>query len=329
MVTGLLRPTILIPAALDQSDQDPEPLRLSLLHEIAHAERSDHWFSTAAGMAQAIWFFIPQVWWIRSQLLIDQEFLADRAAAEHYGTSSEYASSLLSLAAPDARGAAAPARNSARDAPVAGTIGVQSPLFQRMMMLLHCPFPVESRTPRVWSWTSRLAVVVASIAAACLVIRWPQASLAVLAPPAAGSPRHLFEVDQFVAQPPQQAPGTERSLLYIIPVALPSHFDLDVEVFSSEADLPQIRIAGQGLGLARGSTTSGPSLPGPDSPHAIDASPAADWHRVHIHSDHHHVSVLVDGHAISTVSRNAASNWLTVEPPPHISVPFRNLMVTW
>ncbi len=110
VVTGLLRPTILIPEALDRADGDPEPLRLSLLHEIAHAERSDHWFSTAASTAQAIWFFIPQVWWIRSQLLIDQEFLADRSAAEHYGkSSSEYAAALLSLVAP--AGMVAPARN--------------------------------------------------------------------------------------------------------------------------------------------------------------------------------------------------------------------------
>ncbi len=65
VVTGLFRPTILIPEALDRAD-DPEPLRLSLLHEIAHAERSDHWFSTAASMAQAVWFFLPQVWWLRA-----------------------------------------------------------------------------------------------------------------------------------------------------------------------------------------------------------------------------------------------------------------------
>ena len=52
-------------------------------------------------MAQAIWFFLPHVWWLRSQFLIDQEFLADRSAAERYGTSSDYASSLLSLRPPD------------------------------------------------------------------------------------------------------------------------------------------------------------------------------------------------------------------------------------
>ena len=33
---------------------------------------------------------------------------------------------------------------------------VQSPLFQRMLMLLHCPFPVERNLPRRWSWSLRL-----------------------------------------------------------------------------------------------------------------------------------------------------------------------------
>ena len=188
VVTGLLRPTILIPEALDRADADPEPLRLSLLHEIAHAERSDHWFSTLASIAQTIWFFLPHLWWIRSRLLIDQEFLADRAAADRYGTSSEYASSLLSLAALNGPDAGEPLDERPANAPQSGTIGVQSPLFQRMLMLLHCPYPVESRTPRLWSWTSRVAVIGASIAAACLVIRWPQASFALPAtPPSRGA----------------------------------------------------------------------------------------------------------------------------------------------
>src|SRR5262249_53228647 len=40
VVTGLFRPMILIPDAFDRAEEDPEPLRLSLLHELAHVERS-------------------------------------------------------------------------------------------------------------------------------------------------------------------------------------------------------------------------------------------------------------------------------------------------
>jgi beta-lactamase regulating signal transducer with metallopeptidase domain len=331
VATGFFHPTILIPEALDQADGDVELLRLSLLHEIAHAERSDHWFSTAASMAQAIWFFIPHVWWIRSQLLIDQEFLADRSAAEHYGATSEYASALLALVTPDRAASGPVSRTPARDATAIGTFGVQSPLFQRIMMLLHCPYPVESRTPRVWSWTSRLAVVVASIAAACLVIRWPQASLAVPAPSSASSARSRFQVDHFIAEPLHDGSAAGRSLVYIMPVALPPHFDLSFEVRTSEADLSQIRIAGLPLGVPGGATMASDPLRGPASPGASGSERGAtDWHRVHLHSDHRQVSVVVDGHTIPGPSSTAAASyWLTVEPPSHVPAEFRHLMITW
>jgi beta-lactamase regulating signal transducer with metallopeptidase domain len=98
VVVGFFWPTILVPSVYEEPGGDPELLRLSLLHEIAHANRRDPWFGTAASLAQTVWFFLPQMWWLRSQLMIDQEFLADRSAALRYGTTSGYAASLLSLA---------------------------------------------------------------------------------------------------------------------------------------------------------------------------------------------------------------------------------------
>ena len=264
-----------------------------------------------------------------AQLLIDQEFLADRSAAERYGTSSEYASSLLLLAAPAGKPEGEPPGRPDRGTPPAGTIGVPSALFQRMMMLLHCPYPVESRTPRVWSWTSRLAVIVASIAAACLVIRWPQASLALPAPPAAASSRPPFRVAHFVAKPLPDHARSQRSLVYVLPVALPPRFDLDVDVRSADADLSQVRIAGQPLGLPGGTTATG--RPDPDSPVAIGADDATGWHHVHIHRDHHHrLSVMVDGRTIPGPSHtDAATDWLTIEPSSRAPAEFRDLVVTW
>ena len=328
VLTGLLRPTILIPEALDRPGQDPEPLRLSLLHELAHAERSDHWFSTTASVAQSIWFFLPHVWWIRSQLLIDQEFLADRDAAERYGTSSEYASSLLSLAAPDDPGQAeAPQRDDARGTASAGKVRVQSPLFQRMMMLLHCPFPVESRTPRVWSWTSRLAVILASVAAACLVIRWPQASLAVPAPMTAGAPRPRFQAAHFLTEPLHDLDGALRSRVYVLPVTLPPRFDLDVDVRCVAPGPVRIRIAGQsieipGASLPRDATIPSPPIPAGEVP--------SGWHHVHLHRDHRIIDGDVDGRPLSTSREgDVASDWLTIEPPSHGPAEFQKLVVTW
>jgi beta-lactamase regulating signal transducer with metallopeptidase domain len=328
VVTGLFRPMILIPDALDQPEQDPEPLRLSLLHELAHVERSDHWFSTAASLAQSIWFFLPHVWWIRSQLLIDQEFLADLSAAERYGTSSAYASSLLSLAAPETPSRPDVAgRDPRRDAPRTGTIGVQSALFQRMMMLLHCPFPVESRTPRVWSWTSRLGVILASIAAACIVIRWPQSSLALPAPTVAAAPHARFHAPHFLTEPIVDVGGHLRSRVYVLPFTLPPRFDLDVDVRCGAGSLPRIRVVGRFLGIPdelddADIAQSPTSIPTPGG--------GLDWHHVHIRRDYHRITVAVDGETIPESTRgDSISDWLTVEPPSDAPAEFRDLIVTW
>ncbi|MHB1556542.1 MAG: M56 family metallopeptidase [Isosphaeraceae bacterium] len=324
VVAGLLRPTILIPEALDREDADLEPLRLSLLHEIAHAEQSDHWFSTIAGTAQAIWFFLPQMWWIRSRLMIDQEFLADRSAADRYGTSSEYASSLLSLAVPRRapRGEIVQDASPASAASASGTIGVQSPLFQRVLMLLHCPYPVEVRTPRLWSWTSRVGVVVASVLAACLVIRWPQASFALPPTPlAVTGHRSRFQVNQFVAQPIHESRRTQRSLVYVLPLTLPATFDLEVDVQASLSDLASVRIAGIPLDSPRRPLAE--SLP-------ADALNGEAWWHVRMHRDHRRITLAVEGRDVPVaVKSDALANWLTIEPPADRSVAFHKLVVTW
>lgn len=328
VVSGLFRPVILIPEALDRVDDDPEPLRLSLLHELAHAERWDHWFSTAASVSQSIWFFLPQIWWIRSRLLIDQEFLADRAAAQRYGTSSAYASSLLSLAAPGhPAGRDEPEPEPARPGGASETIGVQSPLFQRMMMLLHCPYPLESRTPRVWSWTSRFAVILGSIAAACLVIRWPQATFAVPAPAPAGAPRPRFQAPHFVTEPLLDVDGRLRSRVYVLPFTLPRRYDLDLDARCQAAGPVGIRLVGQSI-----------EIPGlPDDPGVAEFFPpslvgddTSEWHHVHLHRDARGLTIEVDGRSVPPSGDNgSAREWLTIEPPPSSPVEFRNLVVTW
>ena len=53
---------------------------------------------------------------------------------------------------------------------------VRSPLSQRVLMLLYCPFRVETRAPQSWSWALRITLVAATVVAACLCIRWPDAA---------------------------------------------------------------------------------------------------------------------------------------------------------
>ncbi len=327
VVTGLLRPTILIPESLDRAEADIEPLRLSLLHEIAHAERSDHWFSTAASVAQAVWFFLPQLWWIRTQLLIDQEFLADRSAAAQYGTSSEYAASLLSLAAPGGPRAVASLRDESRAGSGAGTVGVPSPLSQRMMMLLHCPYPVESRTPRVWSWASRIGIVLASVAAACLMIRWPQVSMAEPAPGTLARIRPRFEVAHFVAEPLHDSEGPLPPRVYVMPVALPPRFDLELEVRSDAMDPVEFRLAGKVIVIPGGRDLA-PSEPGSSDPNA-KPTPSA-WHHLTLRRDHRQITVVLDGRPLPETSpETTLTTWLTVEPPSRSRIEFRKLVMRW
>jgi BlaR1 peptidase M56 len=203
VVVGLFRPTILLPPVLDEPDGDPELLRLSLLHEIAHAEQRDPWFGAIASLAQTVWFFLPQIWWLRSQLMIDQEFLADRSAAIRYGTSSGYAASLLSLAGPRPGIASVvrPAEIGTSSA-IGGKSEVHSPLSQRVLMLLYCPFRFEPYAPRSWSWTLRITLVLATLITACLCIRWPSASALEhrLKHGTANASRH-FRVTDFTTEP--------------------------------------------------------------------------------------------------------------------------------
>jgi hypothetical protein len=322
-VVGMFRPRILIPTSLDQPEGDREAIRLSLLHEIAHIERSDHWFGTAASLAQTVWFFLPQVWWLRSQLVMDQEFLADRSAAQRYGSSFGYASSLLAMAAKPGGSAPGGGDRSEPTGQATGTVGIHSPLFQRVLMLVHCPFPIEVRPPHFWSWTSKLTLLAASLIAACLFVRWPDAAAAQqrTRPRTPALPQR-FDVGRFLAEPRVVAPGG-RSLPSVLPLALPPEFDLRVEVRATSAELAQIRIAGHALSAAA-------PAPAPQDPGPIPPVPADTWHRVHLSRDRRGVVLELDGQTVPVDPQaEPTTQGLTFEPTSQRATEFRNLVVAW
>jgi beta-lactamase regulating signal transducer with metallopeptidase domain len=329
VVVGLLRPTILVPQSFEELDDNGELLRLTLLHEVAHAEQSDPWFGTAASLAQTLWFFLPQIWWLRSQLLIDQEFLADRFAAIDYGTSSGYAASLLALAESRYTSTAVgprvcgiePVWPAGRDQDKA----VQSSLFQRVLMLLHCPFRFEAQAPRSWSWTVRLAVIGASVMAACLCIRWPNANALEVWQKGRSSPAtQPFRVASLVAKPVVFKDG--RSVAYTMPLVLQSHFKLAVEVLAYPADLAQVRIAGHPLGHSPPPPSSVPDR----DPGGSTTGVRESWHKVRLVRDGDLLSLWVDCQSIRVDPHaGKTGEWLTIEPGPARPVALRNLVVTW
>jgi beta-lactamase regulating signal transducer with metallopeptidase domain len=327
VVVGLLRPTILIPPELEADDRDTDPIRLSLLHEMAHVERSDHRHGMIASLAQAVWFFLPHVWWLRSRLLIDQEFLADRLAARRYGTVSGYAASLLALAQFPGGSTADPCPTGPEPAwPGEAKTGVPSPLFQRVLMLLHCPFRLETRVRGARSWLLRASVIALSILSTCLLFRWPGAVPLEGASVAAATRRpHSFCLTDFVAEPLVFASGS-RALPYVLPVVLPAHFDLSLEVRSRPDDLARVRIAGHALAT--------PDLPvGPGHPQAdhAPARPAQEsWHQVRLERKGNDIALWVDGRPLPvTLSSQPTTEWLTIEPDPARATQFRNLVLTW
>jgi beta-lactamase regulating signal transducer with metallopeptidase domain len=324
VIAGFFHPTILIPTGLDESDDDRELLRLSLLHEIAHADQADPWFGTIASLAQTVWFFLPQIWWLRSQLLIDQEFLADRTAALRYGTSCDYASSLLSLAEdqPGLPREAGPS-NEVTKRVVLAESEVGSPLSQRVLMLLYCPFRVETRVPRSWSWALRITLAAATVVAACMCIRWPDAAaLEHRQSHGPGAKTPQFRVTDFTSEPLVFSKDG-RVVSYVMPVALPSQYVLSVDVLSTPLDLAKVRIAGHPLGSAA-------DLQDQDLALVIPAMMLESWHHVQLVREGDRISLSIDGQTIAVCSSpQATTEWLTFEPSPTRVTQFRDLVVEW
>lgn len=88
-VTGLWRPTILLPA---NQVLTPEESSMALAHELAHLRRGDLWLGWAPAIAQRLFFFHPLVAWAMREYALHREAACDaqvlqqhRAAPQDYG----------------------------------------------------------------------------------------------------------------------------------------------------------------------------------------------------------------------------------------------------
>ncbi len=75
-VTGLLRPTILLPASVISSLSIGE-LELILAHELAHIRRYDLWINLLQRMAEVILFFNPALWYLSQRISLLREYCCD------------------------------------------------------------------------------------------------------------------------------------------------------------------------------------------------------------------------------------------------------------
>jgi beta-lactamase regulating signal transducer with metallopeptidase domain/protocatechuate 3,4-dioxygenase beta subunit len=142
------QPTILLPASLCH-EGDPAALRYCLAHEWSHAERGDAWRWYLASLGQLLFFYQPLFWWLRRQLRLCQDYLADARAADA-GQPEDYAEYLVTLAR---RCLAVPAVG-------LGISGRRSNLYRRALMLLQPRQPLERRCLAAWSTAACLAAAV-------------------------------------------------------------------------------------------------------------------------------------------------------------------------
>jgi beta-lactamase regulating signal transducer with metallopeptidase domain/protocatechuate 3,4-dioxygenase beta subunit len=141
------RPTILLPGAVCRGS-DPAALRYSLAHEWSHVERGDVWRWHLATLAQLLFFYQPLFWWLRSQLRLCQDYLADARAARQTAETEDYAAFLVALARRRLRVPAA----------ALGIGDRRSHLYRRVTMLLQTNQPLQC-CGRHWALGAALAAV--------------------------------------------------------------------------------------------------------------------------------------------------------------------------
>jgi hypothetical protein len=324
VLAGMIRPCILVPPRYVAEPLDRESLRIILLHELAHARQGDSRFSAVASLAQSLWFFLPFLWWLRVQLRGDQEFLADRQAAEFNGSPTGYASRLVGFApSPDEPTMRRPILDSVSlISEDWRTGGFRSQLLQRVVMLLHCPYPVELAPPRWWSLLAPPLALGFAVLCSSIDLTEAVGETAIAGSTTQrGGSTNRFQVPQFVASA-QVMTRSGRSIHYVLPLPLPEKWDLTVAVQASPSALNRIRIAGVAIG------TSDPPVPASTEHKFADPSPS--WHQVHLRRDGPQVLLEVDGQALARSPKaDPPSDWLTVEPAPDENAVLRNLVVTW
>jgi protocatechuate 3,4-dioxygenase beta subunit len=190
------RPVILLPTTLCDAG-DPGALRYVLAHEWSHVERRDAWAWNFTCLAGLVLFYQPLFWWLRRQLRLCQDYLADARAAAA-GSAEDYAAFLVRLAR---------VRRSGPAIQAPGIGDRRSNLTRRVIMLVQDHEPLERRCRAAWSLSA------ASAAAAVIVVA-SGLRLNAAAPPEAKAPAKEVKAVQDVAKPRGEAEHPGETLNY-------------------------------------------------------------------------------------------------------------------
>ena len=97
MVLGVIRPVILMPAAL-LTGMTPGQLEALLAHELAHIRRRDYLVNLIQTAVESILFYHPATWWIGRVIRRERENCCDDLASAAAGSRFEYARALAAAA---------------------------------------------------------------------------------------------------------------------------------------------------------------------------------------------------------------------------------------
>ncbi|MEI8197631.1 MAG: M56 family metallopeptidase, partial [Phycisphaerae bacterium] len=159
---GLLRPTVLIPESFARTG-DTDALRVVLTHELVHVRRRDAWTWLLAALVQVLFFYQPAYWWLRRELRLAQEFIADAWAAQRAPSAHHYAACLLQLLGRPTQPLPAEA------SPI---LGGRSQFYRRLERLLHQNPPATDRhCGFTWTWLCGLLVLLVALGAGNLTLR--------------------------------------------------------------------------------------------------------------------------------------------------------------
>ena len=95
-VIGWLRPAILLPVSA-LTGLPLEHVQALLAHELAHIRRNDYLANILQGVAEAVLFYHPAVWWISEQIRAERELCCDDLAVAVSGDVLLYAQALAQL----------------------------------------------------------------------------------------------------------------------------------------------------------------------------------------------------------------------------------------
>jgi beta-lactamase regulating signal transducer with metallopeptidase domain len=152
-----IRPVIVLPRALC-SGGDSQELRFCLAHEWSHIERRDARAWNLAALAGFVLFYQPLFWWLRRQLRLCQDYLADDRARA-LASAEDYASYLVRLARGHRTGLTLPAL---------GVSDRHTNLYRRVAMLLQDHEPLEHQCRTLWNLAALVSAAVVLLVASCL-----------------------------------------------------------------------------------------------------------------------------------------------------------------